>query len=99
MAVYEIATSTRKILGRFNKEEVEEIFEFSKALGGELQFFQDAAVYYIIPEWQRIKKQQEKIRKNLPKEYPDLGGAWNWVTDITDGYPLQKEGVYERRIE
>lgn len=89
MSVYELKTGSRRIIRRLYREEIEKLFTFCQKLQTEVQCFQDDAVYYWIPKWQEEKKREERIRRNLPDEYPDLGGAWSWITDARDGYPLQ----------
>ena len=37
---------------------------------------------------QAVKKEEERIH-GAPEDYPNLGGAWSWIADTRNGYPLQ----------
>lgn len=88
-AVYDLQKKERRIIRRFRKEEVLDLFSFCRECQVEVQCFQDTAVYYWIPQWQIEKKEEERIRRGLPEDYPNLGGAWSWIADTRNGYPLQ----------
>ncbi len=89
MAVYDLEKRERRIIRRFQREEIRELFEFCRKCQVEIQCFQDASVYYWIPEWQAREKEAERKERGLPEDYPNLGGAWTWITDTRNGYPLQ----------
>ncbi|WMJ86956.1 Cof-type HAD-IIB family hydrolase [Anaerocolumna sp. MB42-C2] len=91
MATYDLATEERLVIRQLQEEDIQALFAFGQSTEVEVQCFEDRAIYYWIPEWQRIEKEKERILRGLPKDYPSLGGAWTWITDITDGYPLQKQ--------
>lgn len=88
-AVYDLQNGKRRIIRRFRRDEILELFSFCRECQVEVQCFQDTAVYYWIPEWQAVKKEEERIQRGLPEDYPNLGGAWSWIADTRNGYPLQ----------
>ncbi|QHQ63307.1 Cof-type HAD-IIB family hydrolase [Anaerocolumna sedimenticola] len=91
MATYYLATEERQVIRQLQEEDIRTLFAFGQSMEVEVQCYEDQAIYYWIPEWQRIEKEKERTLRGLPKDYPNLGGAWTWITDITNGYPLQKQ--------
>lgn len=89
MAVYKLLYDERRVIKKLEKNDIYEIFNFCKEQGAEVQCMLDDAVYYWIPEWQKELKEKERIERGLPVDYPNLGGAWTWITDSRNGYPKQ----------
>ncbi len=89
MAVYGLEQEERQVIRQLQEEDIRKLFPYGQSMEVEVQCFEDRAVYYWIPEWQAIEKEKERIKRGLPVDYPNLGGAWTWITDTTEGYPLQ----------
>ena len=53
--------------------------------------YQDEALYYWIPDWQRPFKEQERKEKGYSPEHPLVAGPWLWVTSNVHSYPVMKE--------
>ncbi len=89
MAVYNLEKEERQVIRQLQEEDIRKLFPYGQNMEVELQCFEDQAVYYWIPEWQNMVKEKERTKRGLPEDYPNLGGAWTWITDMTKGYPLQ----------
>lgn len=89
MAVYNLDTEERRVIRQLQEEDLRKLFTFGQSMEVEVQCFEDQAIYYWVPGWQIIEKEKERTIRGLSEDYPNLGGAWTWITDITNGYPLQ----------
>ena len=91
MAIYNLDTEERQVIRQLQEVDIRTLFAFGQSMEVEVQCFEDQAIYYWIPGWQIIEKEKERTMRGLSKDYPNLGGAWTWITDITNGYPLQRQ--------
>lgn len=87
MAYYDLQTRQREVIKRLKSDEIIELFKILKQTKAEIQGYLDNAVYDYIPEAIFEIKKQVKKEKQLPEDYPWTGGAWEWLTDMRNGYP------------
>lgn len=87
IAIYEMKTGHRTIFKQMYLEEIEEVFTRLMQLECESMACFDDGMFDYFP--QSIRKIKEKIRKerNLPESYPWTAGPWDWLADMTKGYP------------
>lgn len=79
----------RQVYAQLTPGDSKELFPYLTSLEVEVQAYEDKAIYYWIPGCQVPEKEAERRKRNLPEDYPWLGGAWTWVTDTRNGYPEQ----------
>lgn len=90
MATQSLKKGSRTIVSCLSREEINELFDFIKKQGDEIQAYLDDGFFNYIPEEMIEIKQQERKQRNLPDDYPWSGGAWTWNNDMRGGYPKQK---------
>lgn len=86
MAYYDLKTQKREVIKRLQHHEIIELFTILKKTQSEIQGYLDDAIYDYIPEAVFEIKQVKKARQ-LCDDYPWTGGAWDWLSDMRNGYP------------
>ena len=89
MAIQELATGSRTIYGRLNKEQIQRIFACLHELGAEIQGYLDDTIFFHIPDALLEVKSNYRKENNIPEDFPWLGGDFIPVSDVRNGYPYQ----------
>ena len=89
MGLYSPKTQERTIFRQLKISEVLHLSQYLISTGAEIQVYFDDGVYYYIPPAVMEYKRKERTERNLPDDYPWLGGPWAWLHDSRDGYPHQ----------
>lgn len=86
ISVYRLKTKENKVLKRFTKYEMDEIFDFTKKTGAETIFVSDTTLSSYIPN--ELHKIKEKYRKenNISDDVPWTSGIDKVVTDYRNLY-------------
>ena len=91
LAVNRLQNGGREVFERLGREDKELLFSELQRFEVEIHGYQDEALYYWIPDWQRPFKEQERKEKGYPPEHPLVAGPWSWVTSNVHSYPTMKE--------
>lgn len=91
LAVNRLQNGGREVFERLGREDKELLFSELQRFEVEIHGYQDEALYYWIPDWQRPFKEQERKEKGYPPEHPLVAGPWSWVTSNVHSYPVMKE--------
>ncbi|MGN8801354.1 HAD family hydrolase [Candidatus Merdisoma sp. HCP28S3_D10] len=91
LTVNDLSPGGRHKLTALGRKDMELLFPVLQKWEVEIQGYEDDAIYYWIPDWQRPIKEKERQEKGYPKEHPLVAGAWSWVTDNIHNYPRQIE--------
>lgn len=91
LAVNRLQNRGREVFERLGREDKELLFSELQRFEVEIHGYQDEALYYWIPDWQRPFKEQERKEKGYPPEHPLVAGPWSWVTSNVHSYPVMKE--------
>lgn len=89
MGLYSPKMQERTIFRQLKISEVLHLSRYLISTGAEIQVYFDDGVYYYIPPAVMEYKRKERTERNLPDDYPWLGGPWAWLHDSRDGYPHQ----------
>lgn len=81
----------RHIFEQMTQQEAIQLFSLLEPFQTEIQFYFDSGVYYYFPQELVTFKKIERKQRNLPDDYPWMGGPWSWVNDTRNGYPDQKQ--------
>ena len=90
VALYAPKTKQRTVFEQLTLGESKTLCHLFRPYGTEIQIYFDNGVYYYIPEALMRRKEQERKERQLPEDYPWMGGPWSWVNDTRNGYPNQK---------
>ena len=90
VALTETETKKQIIFEQMTLQEAKDLCFLFQPFQTEIQIYFDNGVYYYIPESIMPYKIREKNERNLPEDYPWMGGPWSWVNDTREGYPDQK---------
>lgn len=91
LAVNRLQNGGREVFERLGREDKELLFSELQRFEVEIHGYQDEALYYWIPDWQRPFKEQERKEKGYSPEHPLVAGPWSWVTSNVHSYPTMKE--------
>lgn len=91
LALNRLQNGGREVFERLSREDKELLFSELQRFEVEIHGYQDEALYYWIPDWQRPFKEQERKEKGYPPEHPLVAGPWSWVTSNVHSYPTMKE--------
>lgn len=91
LAVNRLQNGGREVFERLGREDKELLFSELQRFEVEIHGYQDEALYYWIPDWQRPFKERERKEKGYPPEHPLVAGPWSWVTSNVHSYPTMKE--------
>lgn len=87
MAYCDIKKDQRNVLMRMDPDDANELFDFCKALDGEVMAFYDDGLFDYHSERLRTIKKQLRKEMGYPDDFPWTGGPWSWLMDTRDGYP------------
>ncbi|MEI3117168.1 MAG: HAD family hydrolase [Merdibacter sp.] len=90
-ALYSCQKNERHIFEQMTQQEAIQLFSLLEPFQTEIQFYFDSGVYYYFPQELVTFKEIERKQRNLPDDYPWMGGPWSWVNDTRNGYPDQKQ--------
>ncbi len=79
MGLYSPKTQERTIFRQLKISEVLHLSQYLISTGAEIQVYFDDGVYYYIPPAVMEYKRKERTERNLPDDYPWLGGPWAWL--------------------
>lgn len=91
LALNRLKSGERTVFGQLNRADKELLFAELQRFQVEIQGYEDDALYYWIPDWQRPFKEQERREKGYPEDHPLAAGAWSWVTNNMYSYPKLRE--------
>lgn len=91
LALNRLQNGGREVFERLGREDKELLFSELQRFEVEIHGYQDEALYYWIPDWQRPFKEQERKEKGYSPEHPLVAGPWSWVTSNVHSYPTMKE--------
>lgn len=91
LALNRLKSGERTVLAQLNRADKEILFAELQRFQVEIQGYEDEALYYWIPEWQRPYKERECRERGYLPGHPLAAGAWSWVTDNINNYPKIEE--------
>ena len=87
IAIYEMQNDTRTILKQMTFDEIHDVFARLMEIECESMACFDDGMFDYFPKSIRDIKQKLRVERNLPDSYPWTAGPWDWLADMTKGYP------------
>lgn len=87
VAIYEAATGNRTKFHVMQPTEIHDIYQDLTTSGAEPQACFDDGLFCFIPEKAIPIKKKLREEQNVPDDYPWTAGPWNWLSDLSKGYP------------
>lgn len=89
IATYDLAADQRIVHHQFQRQESEAIFRCLQPFDLEILGMKDDAIYDYIPSSMMKEKEIYRKQHHLPEDHPWTAGAFRFMEDNRNGYPLQ----------